>query len=856
MPQKQRLTPKRRAILDQLLDAYLDLPPEQREQRLQELGQRCPRIQAWLVRLVAASTSPTRFLDDIQSRFARYSGELVDETSPVLPSGTRLGPWRILELAGSGGMGAVYRSERADGAFEMVVAIKLIRLKRPGLDERLKLERQLLARLNHGSIARLIDGGSTDDGMAYLVMEWVDGDDLNEYYQRERPDLFETLTLFNQIAGAVAHAHERLIVHGDLKPANIRITPGGRIRLLDFGVARLLAEETPDEDDQPRALTPAFSAPEQQNGEPPSTRSDVWSLGAVLFWQLTGCRAQAGSMAEQLARADRNWPRRADLAAILECACNDDPEQRYASPLEMSADLNRYRAGRPVEARPRRRSYLLARFIGRHRLGVALGSLGAVALIAAVAGLVVQTQVAVDERDRAQVEAERAGQVSDFVINLFEQADPGAARGTDITARELLDQGMIQADALADQPRVRGQLLTVLVRVNFALGQWQTSFELAQQAEQALREGHEQAGPDLLRSRLVRARAQNQLNDYEVAEEGLRELLRAVRELPADPSRLRLEAEALLALAVVIDSQGGRLDEVWPLLDAGLELTAGDDSLASVRASFWQAAGTAHFHDGDFATALEQFRRAHEARSELLGEDHPETLDSANNKGLALARLARHDEAVEWQERVLESRRRVLDETHPMISRTLHALGSIHWLAENVDEAGRWWREALALREAAEPVEPTELATTRNALALVLIEEEQYDQAEALYEQAYDDLVKAYGRSHLRVPMVLANQAIVHARRGNWERVIELHLEALDLRREIVGDVHPHVAHSLRNLAGIHLTIDEPEAAMDWLEQAEVVTEQVFENPDHPERQAIDSLRERIEDALAESPEG
>ncbi|TVS09692.1 MAG: serine/threonine protein kinase, partial [Wenzhouxiangella sp.] len=817
------MTPRRRALLDQLLEDYLDLPPGQRDARMGEINRRYPRIHFWLERLVAASVSPTRFLDDMQDRFARYSEEVIDERAPVLPAGTRLGPWRILELAGSGGMGSVYRSERADGAFEMTVAIKLIRLKRPELEERLKIERQLLARLNHGSIARLIDGGSTNDGMAYLVMEWVEGEDLNHYYDRRKPGLPESLALFQQIADAVAHAHERLVVHGDLKPANIRITPRGRIRLLDFGVARLLAEDS-DLDDQPNALTPAFSAPEQKAGEPPSTRSDVWALGALLVWQLTGRAVSVEPMAQQLAECKRRWPRQADLAAILERACSDDPEQRYATPAEMNADLVRYRQGRPVTARPRRRSYLLARFVGRHPLGVSLGAVAAVALVAAVAGLILQNRIAVEQRDRAQVESERALQVSDFVISLFEQADPGRARGVEITARELLNQGMIQADALAGQPRIQARMLTVLARVNFALGNWQTSFELAERAEQALAGAADPASPDVLQSRLVKARAQVQLRDFEDAERELRSILEEIPEPPGTAPQRLLKAETMLTLAVGMDAAGGRLDEVWPLIERGLDLTEQDPELAAVRASFMQIAGNASFHGADYDSALVHFQRAHDARIELLGGDHPDTLDSADNLSQTLAQLGRLDEAIGWQEEVLESRRRVLDPTHPMVSRSVHAIGSMYWLQRDTEQAGRWWREALALREAAEPIEPAELATTRNAVALVLIEEEQYDQAEALYRLAYDDLVAAYGYSNLRVPMVLANKAIVHNRRGNRERAVELHLEALAMRRQIVGDTHHHVAHSLRQLAGLHLDMEKPEQALDWIVQAEEVT--------------------------------
>ncbi len=847
----RRLTPSRRAVLDRLLDYFLDLDEAKRTAELTRLADRCPRLHRWLKRLIEASLQPTGFLDRMGEQIASYSRDAIQSQQVELPSGTRLGAWRILETVGSGGMGRVYRGERADGTFEMTVAIKLIRLRTRSLDERLRLERQLLARLNHANIARLIDAGSTTDGLAYLVMEWIDGTDLS----LARPStLAVSLDLFGQILAAVAHAHQRLVVHGDLKPANIRLTSSGQVRLLDFGVARLISEELVD-GDSPKALTPAFSAPEQLGGDSATTRSDVWALGAILYWMLSGELLESERQTEQLEALASRLPRGTDLAAIIARACAEDPEQRYPGPTDLAGDIEHYRRGYPVAARPWTGSYALARLVGRHRLGTSLTALALLGLIAAAAAIVTQTQIATRERDRAQIEAEHAVQISDFVINLFEQADPGNARGVNITARELLEQGMIQADALAEQPQVQARILTVLARVNFALGQWQKSFELAKGAEQALARTMDPAAPEVLRSRLIKARAQIQLRDFESAEVELRSILDQTPDAPGSLPHHQLKAETLLYLARALDAAGGRLDEVWPLIERGFDLTAEEPDLALVRASFMQLAGTASFHGGDYEKSLDYFQRAHAARSDLLGSDHPDTLDSADNLGQTLGELGRMDEAIIQQESVLEARRRVLDPTHPMISRTLHNIGSMHWLKRDTAQAGHWWRQALELRETAVPSEPTELATTRNALALVLTEEEQYDQAEELYRQAYEDLVAAYGTNNLRVPMVLANMAIVQARRGNWDRVIELHLEALAMRRAIAGDYHHHVSHSLRNLAGVHLNLGQPEQALEWIRQAEEVAETVFSDPDHPERQAVDALRQRIDRALADTKE-
>lgn len=280
-----RLTALRRAVLDQQLDRFLELEPQQRLVQLQQFQTRYPRLHAWLQRLLAASDTPTAAL---RGAVDRTTGHALHNAMPAprLAEGERLGPWRILGAAGRGGMGLVYRALRDDGAFEMEVAIKLIASHRPGMAERLVLERQLLARLNHAGISRLIDGGLTADGCAYLVMEWVPGEDLAES-TRSRLDPFKT---FGEIADALTHAHQRMVVHGDIKPGNVRITPNGRARLLDFGVARLLADEVIEPEDALRALTPAFAASELVVAAQPGGRDSGPDVG----YRLCGRRIRAG----------------------------------------------------------------------------------------------------------------------------------------------------------------------------------------------------------------------------------------------------------------------------------------------------------------------------------------------------------------------------------------------------------------------------------------------------------------------------------------------------------------------------------------------------------------------------------
>jgi eukaryotic-like serine/threonine-protein kinase len=404
---RPRLTPRRRRLVDRLLDELLELDEAECRARLSRLETSHPRIACWLSELVAASEQPGEFLDTLVGRAGQAVRDSQGSKELRLPLGTRLGPWRILEDAGSGGMGTVYRAERADGAFEMHAAIKLIRVRRRGLDERLKLERELLARLDHRHIARLIDGGATQDGQAYLVMEWVDGKTLPQHLQSDASSLDVRLDLFEQIADAVAHAHQRRVVHGDLKPGNVMVTSNGQARLVDFGVGRLLDGGVRSER-AVRGLTPAFSAPEQRAGEEASTQSDVWALGKILQWLIDDRAVNDSDQLTTIPAVPVGIARRSDLAAILERACAEFPADRYAGAAQLLDDVQRYRQRLPVKACPATRSYLAKRFVQRHWLGVSFGATASMLLCLATAGALWQAHQATEERDRAALEAARA----------------------------------------------------------------------------------------------------------------------------------------------------------------------------------------------------------------------------------------------------------------------------------------------------------------------------------------------------------------------------------------------------------------------------------------------------------------
>jgi serine/threonine-protein kinase len=472
--------------LSPLLDALLELEPEARVRRLQELRE-----------------EDTALADELESLIALEREDFLAEPlmAPLagVSTGSEVGPYRLEGLLGEGGMGQVWLALRADGLYQRRVALKLLR---PGLtsnDLRLRFtrEREILARLAHPNIARLLDAGVSGDGLPYLALEYVDGTPITDYCREHHIALERRLHMFRQICEAVSHAHANLIVHRDLKPSNILVTPAGEVRLLDFGIAKLLDGETPAPEQTGtgmRAFTLHYAAPEQIRGEPVTTMTDVYSLGVVLYELLTDRkpyrlkRHSDAEWEEAILTAD---PVRPSLGVQRETANGDDrltlrrraralsgdldnivlrtmakrPEQRYPSVEALSQDIGRYQAGRPVQARPQSIGYRLRKYVRRHRWALATGTLVTLVLTTALTMIAWQARQAVAEAGRAQA-------MQDFMIGLFETAG-GGREDEPLDLHRLLDDAVERGNLqLAREPRARAELFGVIARLRITLGEY------------------------------------------------------------------------------------------------------------------------------------------------------------------------------------------------------------------------------------------------------------------------------------------------------------------------------------------------------------------------------------------------
>ncbi|HMB91641.1 MAG TPA: serine/threonine-protein kinase, partial [Rhodothermales bacterium] len=437
------MTPER---WQQVKDLFLDVLDQPQNQRVTYLRAACDGdddLRQHVEALLDGQQAPPTILEQSAAE------ALVLTEDPLFD--THLGPYRLIRLLGRGGMGSVYLAERDDGQFEQTVAIKVVRR---GLDtedilSRFRYERQILAALDHPHIAALYDGGMTHDSRPYFVMEYVDGEPITAYCDRKRLSTNQRLALFRTVCRAVQHAHQNLIIHRDLKPSNILVTEEGTVKLLDFGIAKLLGEETdhtvPHTRTGLRLMTPEYAAPEQVLCKAITTATDSYQLGVLLYELLTGLRpyqitqrvqqeiervileeeptrpstalalADTAAIASQARSTTQDRLRRrltGDLDTIVLKALAKEPERRYNTVEQLAEDVRRHMAGLPVLAQPNAISYRMRKFIQRHRLGVAAATLVSLAVLLGMTGTLWQAQVAAAERDRAQAEAEKATQTA------------------------------------------------------------------------------------------------------------------------------------------------------------------------------------------------------------------------------------------------------------------------------------------------------------------------------------------------------------------------------------------------------------------------------------------------------------
>jgi serine/threonine-protein kinase len=669
--------------LRELFDALCGLPAEHRAARIDASGLDAPSRALLMAMLDADGSAALR--DDAVAQAPAVVAALADDER----RDTRVGAWRIDALIGAGGMGRVYRAHREDGRYEGVAAIKFV--AEAANPEFFVHERQVLARLTHPAIARLLDAGEDERGLPYLVMEYVDGVPIDAHCRDTAADARARIACIATAARAIAHAHAQSVLHRDLKPANLLIDRAGQLKVLDFGVAKLL--DRPRQDPQhttARYFTLRYAAPEQIAGEGTSTAVDLYALAVVLYELLTGVhpaatadRAERGVVERVLAgeltplrRAlgrgrtlDLSAPRLRDLEAVLDKALARAPEARYASAAEFADELQRVLDDRPVLARPPGAAEMAARYARRRPLAVALGALAVVAL-AVFAGLAVwQGFEAARERDVARREAARAEHIARFLTGLFEGAQPLRNRGKDPSARELLDQGREQLQREADlEPELRAALRVVIADSYRSLGHYAEAEALLQDALSATAADAPQRAPWLLQL----GRVHNFQARWADAERVLRDALT----LDAARADGLLVAGLQRQLAVSLLNQGRAADAEAAALAARAALQALPTAATRERVDTEMLLATLAYGRNDFPAALAAYQGIVAAQRGGSAADQHGLVTALNNLAAIELRIDRIEDAVVHYREAIERARTQYGASNREVALPLLGLGS------------------------------------------------------------------------------------------------------------------------------------------------------------------------------------
>ena len=819
------MNPERWQRVEELFHTAIDRPTDERETYLTQVCEGDEDLRREVLSLLERDTAEDFIRDPIANAALAFTAKAKDDLT-----GERIGPYRVKRLIGRGGMGDVYEAERDDEQFRHQVAIKIIKR---GMDtdfvrDRFLRERQILATLDHPHIARLFDGGATPGGSPYFVMEFVAGEPITAYCRRHQLSVNEKLKLFRKVCSAVQHAHQRLVVHRDLKPTNILITGSadgkdGAPKLLDFGIAKLLSPDASQArtrtETSLRMMTPEYASPEQARGEAVATTTDVYSLGVVLYELLTDRRPHefrtfapaeieraicetaieepsqvVGGMPGAPTRLARQLA--GDLDNITMMAMRKEPERRYQSVEQFSEDIRRYLEGMPITARKDTFGYIAGKFVRRHKAGAAILSLLAILAVA----MAVQSVRIARERDRANQEAATARAVTQSLAAVFEFADPGWARSNTITAKELLDQGAEKVVRdLKDQPVVQAKLMDTIGGLYQSIGVYDRARPLLEDSLKLRRQTLGAESIDVAESLQHLGALVYEMGDYSGSETLYREALQLRRRLLGTESLNT--ADSMAGLGRVLIARG-KFYEAEPLVRDALALRRRllPPEHKDIASSLLHGLGRLLSEQGKFAEAAESYREALAIHRKLYGAEHPSTAASMNNLALMLHELGDYQSAEALSREALQLRQKLLGAEHPDVSGNMVNLASLLQDNGKYAEAERLYRQALQLRRKLFGENSVRLAVTMSNLATLLDTRGDYKGGEALQRQAMAIQREQLGEDHRQVGMSLNNLATMLYRKGQYSEAEKLQRQAIDIYQKSLEPEHWMIHRSRSHL--------------------------------------------------------
>ncbi|MFO8231274.1 MAG: serine/threonine-protein kinase [Longimonas sp.] len=766
--------------LSDVLDAALDAPPQERAAIVEAAFPDNPTLREEAFSLLRAATGAPTLLDwDAWQCAGTWVDNAVDEalnaSTDDLNPGTTLGAYTIEDLLGTGGSSRVYKARRSDGLFDQTVAIKVLRKsQRINFEQRFLQERSILASLDHPNIARIIDGGATSEGHPYFVMEHVEGTPITTYCDTHRLSIPKRLRLMQQVMEAVQHAHQNLIVHRDLKPSNILVTDDGHVRLLDFGIAKVLEDahgpmgvEPYETQTGAHPLTPGYAAPEQIEQGAITTRTDVYALGRVCYELICGCRpvdadttapyammqavcegnlrpmheqfatrnaADRETIAEQRGCTETALKRylQSDLRAVLSQALACVPDDRYGTAAGFKRDMERYLDDRPVQARTATPWYQIQTFVRRNRWGVLAATL--------IAGLVLAYAITVTQySQQMRAERDKSEAVTTFLTDLFTASNPEMNAGTpNLTVREVVDRGAAQLDTNMEQaPQVRADLKTTLGQVYSGLGLYEQGEPLLREAlttrlERDSDQAEEAGTRKALGYLLFRT------GDYEEAEAQIQQALELAEQAHGASDA---EVGAYLNGLAILYNESGRGDEAEPLLRQALAI----NESAAAPATYLHNLAIALQDQGKFEEALSVHEDAITAFEEQFGAEYPGRASAMARYAFSLHLNGDYEEAAAMHEEALTLRRDILPEEHPHIASSLIRYGWLEAERGNGTRAEDMVREGMNMLGQFVPETHWEMQAAQGILGIALMRQGRIAEGRARLEPVYNGFYATFG---------------------------------------------------------------------------------------------------------------
>lgn len=711
---KSKMSKQRWHEIQSVLDELFHLSEAQKLAYLTELKSVNSQLHADVEYFLAAEQSAPTYLDQPAAELAKELLTASDaENNPENAIGQKIGAYTLQKIIGRGGMGTVYRGERQQGEFDQQVAVKLLsninqaEHENSILLDRFHQEQQTLASLNHPNIAQLFDGGFTENNQPYIVMEYVEGVDIYQYCSNHQLDLEARLKLILQVAEVLTFAHKNLIIHRDIKPSNILINASGQVKLLDFGIAKLISNDQMSDLTKTgeSIMTPGSAAPEQIKRMPITVATDIYQLGLVMYQLITDSQAfsdQAQSlyelarvMCEKLPTAPSimcnkathkdtdtacQWQKKlqGNLDAIVLKALRTESDHRYASMQDFSKDIKAHLSGDLVEARQKNLRYLLSSYSRRHWKLVLVASSFVVIILAYATTVTLQSQQIIAALEQSELEAKKAQQVSQFMIDIFKTSDPNVSGLQEITAQQLLEKGQQNIQqTLLGAPEIRAHMLAVLGDIYYSRGVYEQSEQLltlALEQQQQLPNIEPLETANTLTKLAISYSTQDKYQQAEALLLESLELHRSVQSQDLSETDHAAYAETLNAYADVMKTRGEYALAEQHFNNAIQIIKPYGDNQNELAIAYNGLAGTQHVQ-GNFTQAIQNMREGLRILGLVHGEQHAYFNIALNNLVTILTDLEYFEEATVLSQKSLEMQMERLGSDHPNVGNTLRSLG-------------------------------------------------------------------------------------------------------------------------------------------------------------------------------------